>query len=194
MAMKNLLCGLLFLMGSSFLFGQQPPVTELFLFDMIQVNDSVWAVHSPTLLTGRQLRGYNNQPFLNGENLYYTQQLQGQSTTDIYRVNIRNEQRVQVTNTKLSEYSPTPTPDQKGISVVRVEEDGSQTLWRYDLFENNHQNLFPEFEEKIGYHSWLNDTLVALFILGEEPTLRVGNIRSKKGYNVYFRHRKMSKN
>ena len=45
----------------------------------------------------------------------------------------RRARRRRVTNTPESEYSPTVTPDGAHISVIRVEADGTQRLWRFTL-------------------------------------------------------------
>ena len=43
------------------------------------------------------------------------------------------ERLSQVTNTPEAEYSPTVTPDRRHISVIRVEADGTQRLWRFAI-------------------------------------------------------------
>ena len=51
--------------------------------------------------------------------------------SDIYRYDIAPARLSQVTNTPEAEYSPTVTPDGRHISVIRVEADGTQRLWRF---------------------------------------------------------------
>src|SRR5205085_7470855 len=73
--------------------------------------------------------GYDNQPSFVGSTIYYTSQRAGQ--TDIYRY--EDGRTVQVTATPESEYSAALTPDAKAITVVRVERDSTQRLWRFPL-------------------------------------------------------------
>ena len=77
--------------------------------------------------------GYNNQPsFLpDGRSIFYTSIRDKQA--DIYRYDIRSGATSQITNTPESEYSPMLMPDGKNISVVRVEADGTQRLWKFPL-------------------------------------------------------------
>ncbi len=159
----------------------QPSTSNLFLFDLVQLNDSTWDVHSPKFLSKFNERGYNNQPyFLNNTQVLFTSQTPPSNNTDIRLIDLKNRTIKNLTDTQLAEYSPTPMPGSKSYSVVRVEADGLQTLWKYELNPNGtHQNLFPSFKENIGYHNWINDTLVALFVLGDSPTLRIGNIKTK---------------
>ena len=159
----------------------QPPKTNIYSFQFIQVNDTTYDVHSPKLLSNFNPDGYNNQPhFIAHNQLLFTSQKPDASTTDIYSLDLAKNYVKRVTETKLAEYSPTLMPDKSSFSVVRVEEDGWQTLWQYDQSEKRvFQNLFPNFRDNIGYHAWLNDSLVALFVLGDPPTLRIGNVRSK---------------
>lgn len=159
----------------------QSPTSNLFSFEFIQLNDSTWDVHTPKFLSEFNHQGYNNQPyFINKTQVLFTAQHPSASNTDIFLMDFKEQILKKITDTKIAEYSPTPMPAKESYSVVRVEENGLQTLWQYDLKPTGtHQNLFPAFKENIGYHTWLNDTLVALFVLGDSPTLRIGNINSK---------------
>src|SRR5437763_14119324 len=109
--------------------------------------------------------GYNNQPFFlpDGQNLLYTSIRNKQA--DIYRYDLRTDATTQVTNTPESEYSPMLMPDRKNISVVRVEADGTQRLWRFPL-EGGAPSLILENVKPVGYHLWIDDYTLALFVLG----------------------------
>jgi Tol biopolymer transport system component len=109
--------------------------------------------------------GYNNQPsFLpDGHAILYTSFRNKQ--TDIYRYDINTGATAQVTNTPESEYSPTLMPDKKNISVVRVEADGTQRLWKFPL-AGGQPSLLIENIKPVGYHHWIDDHTVALFVLG----------------------------
>ena len=141
----------------------QPPTTNLYLFEIDKLSDTLWAVHSPKFLSKNNEQGYNNQPqFIGNHEILFTRQTPTGKNTEIIKLDLLAGSESQVTNTEISEYSPTLMPDSRHFSVVRTELDGHQTLWKYALDDaGTFQNLFPNFEEKIGYHSWINDTSVS---------------------------------
>jgi hypothetical protein len=69
------------------------------------------------------------------------------------------------------EYSPTITPD-GGISVIRVEKDGTQRLWRFDR-DGAHPHVLLANVKPVGYHAWIDGAKLALFVLGPPATLRL---------------------
>ncbi len=116
--------------------------------------------------------GYNNQPaFFSNTELYLTVQTPDDTTqTDIYALDLATRQRTRITATTTAEYSPTPMPGGKRFSAVRVEADGRQRLWSFPLDRSDPG--MPAFSKVygVGYHAWVNDTLAALFIVGESTT------------------------
>jgi WD40 repeat protein len=127
--------------------------------------------------------GYNNQPFflMDGRSILYTSIRNGQA--DIYRYDPAFGGTTQVTNTPESEYSPTLMPDGKNISVVRVEADGTQRLWKFPLTGSGPPSLILENIKPVGYHWWLDKNTLALFILGatgKPATLQIANVRTGK--------------
>ena len=126
--------------------------------------------------------GYNNQPsFLpDGRSILYTSIRDRQA--DIYRYDLRSGATSQVTNTPESEYSPTLMPDGKNISVVRVEADGTQRLWKFPL-NGGQPSLILKNIKPVGYHLWIDDHTLALFILGargKPNTLQVVDVPTEK--------------
>ncbi|WP_419862190.1 hypothetical protein [Candidatus Palauibacter sp.] len=75
-----------------------------------------------------------------------------------------------------SEFSALQIPGQDAFSAIH-EIRGKQYLWRYDL---SGESLGPIFAtaEPVGYHAWANEHVVAMFILGNPPTLQVGDAMS----------------
>src|SRR5438876_2694443 len=127
--------------------------------------------------------GYNNQPFFmpDGQSILYTSIRSKQA--DIYRYDIRTDAKTQFTNTPESEYSSTLMPDRKNISVVRVEADGkTQRLWKFPL-DGGAPSLILENIKPVGYHLWIDDHTLALFILGtsgKPNTLQIVDTRTGK--------------
>ncbi len=153
------------------LMAQDPPATDIWLLSIepgTATSEGVPTVGSPRNLTDRQ--GYDNQPhFLpGGDAVLYTSIRDGQA--DIYRYDLKHDRAEALTKTAESEYSPTPLPTGDGFSVVRVEEDDRQRLWRFDLDGKNPQLLLPDVEP-VGYHAWGKDGELALFVLGEPHRL-----------------------
>ncbi len=148
---------------------QGPPGTEIYLA-LLTNRGSVLTVGEPANITRRV--GYDNQPSFSpdGSLVYYTSYRDGQA--DIYRYSLADRTTRQVTNTPESEYSPTVTPAGNRFSVVRVEQDSTQRLWTFALDGSNPQ-LFIATVAPVGYHTWLSDELVAIFVLGTPNTLQL---------------------
>ncbi|NBB86317.1 MAG: hypothetical protein GVY12_08900 [Bacteroidetes bacterium] len=144
------------------------PSTDIYLASL-EVTNGTLSIGEPQNITGRD--GYDNQPFFlpDGEGLLYTS-MQGEQT-DIFRYTIAGDRHEQLTRTEgTSEYSPTPIDDGH-FSVVRVEEDGTQRLWRFAAAGEEPELLLPDVAP-VGYHAWIDAERLALFVLGEPPTLQ----------------------
>lgn len=126
--------------------------------------------------------GYDNQPAFSadGSHLYYSSQ-RGQgdgAQTDIWQLAWppSSAEPRPLFETPESEYSPTPIPGRRALSVVRVETDGTQKLWRLPLPNKRGKTKGEarrvlEDVEPVGYHAWIDRELV-LFVLGEPHELR----------------------
>ncbi len=140
-------------------------------------------MRDPVYLSGFNPDGYNNQPaFINPRELYITTDLYDRNFTDFVRLDIQNEEYYRVTATdSISEYSPTPKAIKSYFSAVRVEKDGkTQSLW---LYPENHQTYGKRVLSdlgNIGYHCWLSEEEVALFLVDEPMQLAIGNIKEDK--------------
>jgi hypothetical protein len=146
-----------------------PPASDIYVVDVKKNHDfktgaDVLTFGAPKKIT--DFVGYNNQPFFmpDGKSILYTSNRNKQ--TDIYRYDIQTGKTTQVTNTPESEYSPTLMPDRKNISVVRVEADGkTQRLWKFPL-DGGAPSLIIEDIKGVGYHVWIDDHTLVLFIVG----------------------------
>lgn len=165
---------------------QQLPRHNILLLDIKLSADSLWQAQKPRFLNAFNPKGYNNQPaFFSASEIYLTVQSPDDTTqTDIFALDIYQHTRTRITNTpNTAEYSPTLMPGGKRFSAVRVEENGEQRLWSFPLDRSD--NGRPEFPlvKGVGYHCWLNDTMAALFIVGQngEPhTLYSIGLRAQK--------------
>ncbi len=147
-----------------------PPASDVFIVDITRQHDfkneaDILKFGAPKKIT--DFVGYNNQPFFtpDGKTILYTSIRNKQA--DIYRYDLQTGVTTQVTNTPESEYSPTLMPDRKNISVVRVEADGkTQRLWKFPL-AGGAPSLVIEDIKGVGYHLWIDDHTLALFIVGD---------------------------
>jgi dipeptidyl aminopeptidase/acylaminoacyl peptidase len=158
-----------------------PPANDIFLIDVTKQNGQM-QLGAPIKIT--EWNGYNNQPFFfpDGQSLFYTS-IRADKQADIYWYEIKSGKTSRVTETSESEYSPTITPDGKFISVVRVEADSTQRLWKFPL-TGGKPILILERIKPVGYHTWLDNDTVALFILGKPNTLQIVDVRTEKAEKI----------
>jgi len=153
---------------------QQPPPTEVYLMSM-------QGGGAPTWINISNSPGYDNQPsFLpDSSALLFSSNRDGKQT-DIYRYDIDAKKLTQLTKTSEAEYSPLVTPDRKTFSVIRVEADGAQRLWRFDM-DGSNPRLVLENIKPVGYHAWIDATHLALFVLGPPAsTLQIADTTTGK--------------
>jgi hypothetical protein len=141
---------------------------EIFLAPLQTWGSSV-RIGTPINITRRP--GYDNQPAFtrDGRAVLFTSQREGQ--TDIYRYDIATDSSTPLTSTFESEYSATPAPDGGGFSVIRVERDSTQRLWRF-ADDGTQPRIVLEHIKPVGYHAWANDRELVLFVLGSPATLQ----------------------
>ena len=152
-----------------------PPGTDIYLVRLRGA--PAGAIDGPPVnLTHRA--GYDNQPAFtpDGRTLLYTS-IRADGQADIYRVDLGSRTVTQLTHTPESEYSPTPMPTGGGFSVVRVERDSAQRLWAFNAEGRSPALLLPHIAP-VGYHVWLNDHTLALFVLGTPNALEIADTQT----------------
>jgi dipeptidyl aminopeptidase/acylaminoacyl peptidase len=158
-----------------------PPATDVYLLNM-KSRDGHFELGKPVNVTNRE--GYDNQPsFLpDGQCFLYTS-IREDGQADIYKYDVADSSAIRVTQTPESEYSPTVTPDGRHFSVVRVETDSTQRLWQFPLGGGEPILILPDVKP-VGYHAWGDAHTVALFVLGNPPTLQLADIPTGKAEAV----------
>jgi hypothetical protein len=144
---------------------------------------TVWsAVGAARNLTDRA--GYDNQPaFLpDGTALLYTS-IREDDQADIYRIELRSGRIDRLTRTVESEYSPTPMPGAARFSTIRVEMDSTQRLWSFSMSGEGAALVLPDIRP-VGYHAWIDDRTLALFVLGTPPTLQIADARTGEAWTA----------
>lgn len=162
------------LLFTTSVFAQALPKTDLWLakvIDGIPVN--------PVKIS--PAGGYNNQPHFSGDGslIFYTREQAGKdgiSQTDIAAFRPQTKSTNMLNKSPESEYSPTPIPGRQAVSVIKAELDQKQRLWAINVNNGNMELLLPDVEP-VGYHTWINATDVAMFILGESFTLQLATLR-----------------
>lgn len=158
------------------LYSQLPPGTEIYLFDLSQKKSTV-TISNPQNITNRL--GYDNQPNFNPvEPLIYYAAANAEGKTDIIEYNYTTQKTRNITTTPEREYSPTVTPDKQFISCIIQRDNGAQDLGKYPIEGGDPIVLINTLT--VGYHAWINQNELMLFVLGDTMTLHRFNVSTKK--------------
>jgi len=152
---------------------QPAPASDVFLVPLTRAATE-WRVGVPANVS--RFEGYDNQPAfaVDARSLFFTRVgTDGQS--DIWRSDFGTGRTAPVQVTAESEYSAWPTPDSAALTVVRVEADSTQRLWRLPLDGSAPTLLVPDVAP-VGYFAYANDTTLAMFVLGSPATLQVATL------------------
>ena len=152
------------------------PSTDIFIMKMSSNKAGKYSFSAPQNVTMRE--GYDNQPCFtaNSKAILFTS-IREDRQADVYRYNIRHKTTVRLTATPESEYSPTITPDGKYFSTVRVEKDSTQRLWKFP-FSGEAPELILGNIDSVGYHCWIDNNILALFILTKPFSLYIGDLNN----------------
>lgn len=148
----------------------QAPDSEIFLVPVSATSGAV-RFGAPRNITNRP--GYDNQPSFtpDGQSILYTS-TRADEQADIYRFEMSSGSITRVTETAPeSEYSATVIPGGGAISVVRVERDSTQRLWRFPLNGGSPSVILPGVAP-VGYYAWADSLTLFMFVLGDPPTLQ----------------------
>lgn len=153
------------------------PQYNLYLTDLsryLSISNRIKINETPT---------YINQPAFSGDgkSLFFTleQDKDAAVQTDIGRYHIADKKQDLLTKTTLSEYSPTLLSDGSGISVVVVEADQTQRLWKVDWQGNT--SMLKADPKGVGYHAWGPDQDLLLFVLGDKEDNHTVRYLDKNG-------------
>lgn len=150
---------------------------EIYLLPMKA--DGRITVGRPVNVTNRP--GYDNQPSFtaDGRELFFTS-VREDAQADIYKYSIGSKTTERLTKTAPeSEYSATQFPYPKNFSVIRVEKDSTQRLWAFAPDGTPSRPIFSDIKP-VGYHTWIDDHLLALFVLGSPNALVIADTRSAR--------------
>ncbi|MEN8123797.1 MAG: hypothetical protein ABFR32_01610 [Bacteroidota bacterium] len=152
--------------------------TEIYLFELNKT-DHNYTLTNPINISDNE--GYDNQPSFtdDGTSILFSSNRNGQ--TDIALYDIEFGFRSWLTNTEGNEFSPASIPKKKKyFSCIRLNEDGSQLLYKYSYKNKEPLVLIPNL--KVGYYIWFDNKSVILFVLGDLESLQVNNFKYKIRY------------
>jgi len=123
--------------------------------------------------------GYDNQPvFLpDGSGFLYTAYVDDQA--DTYRYEIADGSIHRVTASTAGEWAPALTPDGAGFTISRNEPEGFQRLWRFPMDGRSPKVVLRDITGA-GYHTWVDDHTVALYLLPEPAELVLIDVRTEE--------------
>ncbi len=149
--------------------------TEIYVYDLKEKKGKI------TLTKGKNVtnrKGYDNQPsFYNEDVLLYSSQIDGQM--DIMMYDIYNDERTNMTETEVGEYSPTMVPGFDSYSVIRQDLEGNQLLYLYHINKKKKPQVLFDDIAPVGYHAWSGSD-VAMFVLGRPVTMVLTNAKERK--------------
>ncbi|GAB4157342.1 MAG: hypothetical protein Tsb0033_09110 [Winogradskyella sp.] len=145
--------------------------TEIFLFDLNK-DTSNFQVSNGINISNNE--GYDNQPSFFGEDtILYASTRNGQ--TDIAQYDIAYKSKTYINYTKGGEYTPLKIPNKNAVSAVRLDLDGKQRLYSYNLSNGESTELIKDLV--VAYYTWYDEnTTVSAVIENEQLNLYVTTI------------------
>ncbi len=153
------------------------PNTEIFLFDL-NSDDGKFELSNMRNVSNND--GYDNQPsFLDNNTILYAGTRNGQ--TDIVKYNINYDSKIFINHTEGGEYSPLKIPNQNAVSAIRLDPDGKQFLYKYNLKNGESEVLIDDVI--IGYHVWFNNNTIVSSVLEDSGlSLYTNSAKENKSY------------
>jgi len=153
---------------------QATPGTDIWAF---RISGSTPNIDMTSVVRVAHRTGYDNQPhFPPGERLILYTAIDSTGQADIWSYSLGTGERKNVTRSAPeSEYSATVLPSLVRFSAIRVEADSTQRLWSFDSGGGNPVVVLRDIQP-VGYHAWLNEDRLALFVLGTPATLQIASV------------------
>ncbi len=150
--------------------------SEIYLFDLKSKKGQV-TISNPINITNH--KGYDNQPSFDADNtLIYYSSFNEDGRSDIKTYNYQKKETKSFTTTQEREYSPTLTPDKYFISCIIQRDNNVQDLGKYPVNGGTPDVIIDNMI--VGYHAWMDNSNLALFVLGEPNTLHLYQLPTHK--------------
>ena len=171
--MKTIVTGVLLFVATS-TFAQTG--SEIYLFDLKSKKGEV-AISNPINITKH--KGYDNQPSFDAENsLIYYSSFNEDGRADLKTYNYKKKETKSFTTTQEREYSPTLTPDKHFISCIIQRDNNAQDLGKYPVVGGAPDVIINNMI--VGYHAWMDNSHLALFVLGDPNTLHLYQLPTRE--------------
>lgn len=156
--MKRLIILALFVSFSAF--GQTN--TEVYLFDLVKTEEGYVLRNKKNI---SENKGYDSQPhFYDNNTIIYSGTRDGQ--TDIVMYDIKTGKKTYKNSTPNGgEYSPQRIPGSDDISAVRLDNNGLQRFYRYDINSGKPKEIIRSL--KVAYPVWFNKKIVVSAVIGK---------------------------
>lgn len=152
--------------------------SEIYLLDVVLTKSKV-TVSNAINVTNNP--GYDNQPYFHTTKpLLYYASFNADGRSDIKVYNYQTGQSSALTTTQEREYSPTLTPDSKFVSCIIQRDNNAQDLGKYPVEGGEAITLIDSLI--VGYHAWVNEQQLILFVLGDSMTLQWYDLEKDKNY------------
>lgn len=148
--------------------------TEVFLYDL-EIKSATIELKNPKNLSNNE--GYDNQPsFLNDRYIIFASTRNNQ--TDIAKYDTRYDSKSWINFSEGGEYTPLKISGSNEISAVRLDPDGKQRLYAYNMSNGESRELISELV--VAYYTWADDhTVVSAVIEDENLNLYTTNVQEK---------------
>lgn len=146
--------------------------TEIFLFDL-ETNSSKIELKNGKNLSNNE--GYDNQPsFLNDRYILFASTRN--THTDIAKYDMRYDSKSWLNFTEGGEYTPLKIPNKNEASAVRLDKDGKQRLYAYNMSNGDSSELIQDLV--VAYYTWFDEhTIVSAVIEGDDLNLYATNLQ-----------------
>lgn len=164
------------------LIGFTQPSTEVFLFDLNTENGGIKLSNFKNISDNE---GYDNQPsFLDDKTILYAGTRNGQ--TDIVKYDLNYDTKTWICFTEGGEYSPLKIPNKNAVSAIRLDPDGKQRLYRYDLKNSTNTVLLDTLV--VGYHLWFDkNTIISSVLESDFLSLYSSDLKTGKNKRIISR-------
>ena len=154
--------------------------TEIYLYQLTKSNDEY------KITTGKNISnnpGYDSQPhFYSKKSIVFASTRNKQ--TDIVKYNTETGKIKYLSNTpKGGEYSPQRIPKSKDVSAVRLDTDGLQRFYKYDVKTKKSKEIIANL--KVAYPMWYKkNTAIVVTIVDDNLDLIIHKLKSKKNTTI----------
>ena len=146
--------------------------TEIFLFDLENNTSNIQLKNGKNISNNT---GYDNQPsFINVDRILFASTRNGQ--TDIAQYYSNYNSKLFINATEGGEYTPLKIPNKNAVSAVRLDKDGKQRLYNYNLSNGESTELIKDLV--VAYYTWYNENIIVSAVIeGDDLNLYVTNLK-----------------